>query len=367
MEEQENINCTICGDKIDSEIGYCESCEEISDDVKLNQSEIEKVQSPTIINTPPKAKEIKCPNCKAKIPANTSVCEWCNFVINQEGENSIENISNDLEQIIKSMKEIENPTILSSFQKNSKVSMPLFTVASFVLAYKVNGWFAILGIIFLLYSLISIFKKSSNPIANLRPLKAEFDEKVRNFNNLYGLDNKYKNQIQQYENDWKTIEIAAKKGRTFEFISYGVIISIFIIAFALPEPKTNSELNNELVNSETESMVKADSLLNTNNLDLAKKELLNIKSNQNTIELKSKIQLKEIENRLQAIDEKINISDIDNASTELSKISWVKVSQDYDSEQFEQKYFKQFIVLKSAINQKMPDNKKVKVEDEFDF
>jgi hypothetical protein len=310
---------------------------------------------------------IKCPNCKAEIAKNTTICDWCSFVINQEGDNSIQNISNDLEQIIKSMKEIENPTLLTSFQKNSKISMPLFTVASFVLAYKVNGWFAVLGIIFLLYSLISIFKKSSNPISNLRPLKAEFDEKVRNFNNLYGLDNKYKNQIQQYQNDWKTIEAAAKKGKTFEWVSYGVIISTFIVAIALPEPKTNSELNEELVSSETESMVKADSLLYTNNLDLAKKELLNIKSIQNTIELKSKIQFKEIEIQLQSIEEKIKNSDLDNASSELSKISWIKISQDYDSEQFEQKYFKQFIILKSAVNQKLPDNKKVKVEDEFDF
>jgi len=201
----------------------------------------------------------------------------------------------------------------------------------------------------------------------LRPLKAAFDEKVRNFNSLYGLDNKYKNQIQQYQNEWKTIEEAANKGRLFEWISYGVIISIFILAFALPEPKTNSELNNELVSSETESMVKADSLLNTNNLDLAKKELLNIKSNQNIIELKSKIQLKENEIQLQSIEEKINNSDLDNASSELSKISWIKISQDYDSEQFEQKYFKQFIILKSGVNNKLPENKKVKVEDEFDF
>jgi hypothetical protein len=114
-------------------------------------------------------------------------------------------------------------------------------------------------------------------------------------------------------------------------------------------------------------MVKADSLLNTNNLDLAKKELLNIKSIQNTIELKSKIQLKEIEIQLQSIEEKINNSDLDNASSELSKISWIKISQEYDSEQFEQKYFKQFIILKSAVNQKLPEIKKVKVEDEFDF
>lgn len=367
MEEKDTTSCAVCDSEIDSNIGYCENCENLIEEETSNDNTFEQTKQIPILKPPIMPKEIKCPNCKAKIQANTTVCEWCNFVINQDGDKSIENITNDLEEIIKSMKGIENPTLLSSFKKNAKISMPVFTIASFILAYKVNGWFAVFGIFFLLYSLISVFKKSSNPIASLRPLKASFDEKVRDFQNLYGVNNKYKSQIQQYQNEWKTIESAATKGRTFEWISYGVIISIFSIAFALPEPKTNSEINNELVSSETESMMKVDSLLNDNNLDLAKKELLNIKSNQNSIELKSKIQLKEIELKLQSIEDGINNSDLDSASSELSKVSWVKISQDYDSEQYEQKYFKQFIVLKSAINDKLPENKKVKVEDEFDF
>lgn len=310
---------------------------------------------------------IKCPNCKAELTANTSICEWCNFVINQEGDKSIESISADLEEIIKSMKGIENPTLFSSFKKNSKISMPIFTATSFLLAYKVNGWFAIPGIFFLLYSIVSIFKKSTNPIANLRPLKAAFDEKVRNFENLYGVNNKYKAQIQQYQNEWKIIENVATKGRMVELISYGIIVLIFVFAFFLPEPKTNSEINNELINSETSVMLKVDSLINANGIELAKKELLNLKSAQNITEVKSKIQLKEIELALKDIENKVVSGDIDNAKSELIKVTWIKNSPDYDSEQFEEKYFKQFVVLKNAVNDKLPADKKIKVEDEFDF
>ena len=310
---------------------------------------------------------IKCPNCKAELTANTSICEWCNFVINQEGDKSIENISSDLEEIIKSMKGIENPNILSSFKKNSKISMPIFTIVFFLLAYKVSAWFAILGFFFLINALLSIFKKSTNPIASIKPLKAEFDEKVRNFENLYGLNNKYKAQIQGYQNEWKIIENAAIKGRTFEWISYGVIVLIFAFAFLLPAPKTNSEINNEVLNSETSVMLKVDSLLNANNMELAKKELLNLKSAQNITEVKSKIQLKEIELALKDIENKVVAGDIDNAKSELIKVTWIKNSPDYDSEQFEEKYFKQFVVLKNAVNDKLPADKKIKVEDEFDF
>lgn len=310
---------------------------------------------------------IKCPNCGAKLTANNSICEWCNFVINQEGDKSIESISADLEEIIKSMKGIENPTLFSSFNKNSKVSMPIFTATSFLLAYKVSGWFAILGIFFLLYSIVSIFKKSTKPIANLRPLKATFDERVRGFQNLYGLNNKYKAQIQQYQNEWKIVESEAKKGKIFEWISYGVLIFIFVIAFAMPEPKTNTEINNELISSETETMLKVDSLINANNVELAKKELLNLNSAQNSIEVKSKIQLKEIELALSKVENKITQGDVGSARSDLMKITWVKNSIDYDLEQHEEKYFKQFIALKNAVNEKLPSEQKIKVETEFDF
>lgn len=310
---------------------------------------------------------IKCPNCKADLQANATICEWCNFVINQEGDKSIENISSDLEVIIKSMKGIENPTLLSSFQKNAKISMPIFAIAFLLLAYKVSAWFAILGIFFLINALLSIFKKSTNPIASIKPLKAEFDEKVRNFENLYGLNNKYKAQIQGYQNEWKIIENAAIKGRMFEWISYGVIVLIFVFAFLLPAPKTNSEINNEVLNSETSVMLKVDSLLSANNINLAKKELLNIKSKQNNIELLSKIQLKEIELALTKVENKIEQGDATSAKSDLMKIIWIKNSVDYDIEQVEEKYFKQFIALKNAVNEKLPTEQKITVETEFDF
>ena len=310
---------------------------------------------------------IKCPNCKADLQANATICEWCNFVINQDGDKSIENISSDLEEIIKSMKGIENPTLLSSFQKNAKISMPIFAIAFLLLAYKVNGWFAIPGIFFLVYGLISLFKKSLIPSSNLKLLKAEFDEKVRNFENLYGLNNKYKAQIQQYQNEWKSIQNAQNKGKMAEWISYGIVIAVFIIAYLIPESKNTKEIKNELISSEVAIMLKVDSLLSANNINLAKKELLNIKSKQNNIELLSKIQLKEIELALTKVETKIEQGDATSAKSDLMKIIWVKNSVEYDMEQVEEKYYKQFIALKNAVNEKLPTEQKITVETEFDF
>jgi hypothetical protein len=135
----------------------------------------------------------------------------------------------------------------------------------------------------------------------------------------------------------------------------------------LPEPKTISEINNEVLNSETSVLLKVDSLLNANNMELAKKELLNLKSNQNSIEVKSKIQLKEIELALTKVENKIEQGDATSAKSDLMKIIWVKNSVEYDMEQFEEKYFKQFIALKNAVNEKLPAEQKITVETEFDF
>jgi hypothetical protein len=310
---------------------------------------------------------IKCPNCKAELPSNTTICEWCNFVLNQEGDNSIENISADLEGIIKAMKGIEHPSVFSSFKKNAKISMPIFTIAFFLLSYKVSAWFAILGIFFLINSFLTIFKKSTNPIGSLKPLRAEFDEKVRNFQNLYGLNNKYKNQIQKYQNEWKVIENAASKGILFEWVGYGVLVLVFMISIFFPDPKSNSEINTELVNSESSVMLKIDSLIVIKNIELAKKELVNLKSNQNVIEGKSKIQVKELELALSKVENEIMSGEIDLAKSNLMKITWAKNSADYDSEQFEVKYFKQFIAIKSAVNEKLPEDHKITVETELDF
>ena len=94
---------------------------------------------------------------------------------------------------------------------------------------------------------------------------------------------------------------------------------------------------------------------------------MNLKSGENSIEVKSKIQLKEIELALTKVEDKITQGDVGSAKSDLMKITWVKNSVDYDMEQYEEKYFKQFIALKNAVNEKLPEGNKITVESEFDF
>jgi hypothetical protein len=309
----------------------------------------------------------KCPSCKAELSPNTGVCDYCGFIINQTADKSIDNLSNDVEATIKSMKLLPAPSIWASLTKNAKISMPIFTIVAFMLSYKINGLFLIPGIVFFLYSLISIFKKRVDPIAAVNIQKAEFEEKIRTLENLYGNDNKIKSQIQQFQNELKLIDKSIQKGKLLEWLSYFIIVFLFAFALLIPAPKSTTEVNSEMLQSESAIVLKATDFINENNLVAANNLLLNIKSLQNTIDLKSKIQLKEIENKLFIVESEIGQKNIKEAVAQLDKIGWVKISTSYDAEQFEEKYYKQFIQLKTATNNRLPESDRVTVEDEFNF
>lgn len=309
----------------------------------------------------------KCPSCKAELSPNSGLCDYCGYIINHTADKAVNNLSDDIEATIKSMKMLPAPSIWASFSKNAKISMPVFTIVAFILSYKISGWFLLPGFVFLVYSLISIFKKRIDPIAAINLHRAEFEEKIRTLENLYGKDNKIKSQIQQFQNELKLIDKSIKNGKLFEWVSYVIIILLFALAFFIPAPKTSVEVNSDLLQSESASVLKVTELIKENKLVEANNLLINIKTLQNTIELKSKIQLKEIENKLSIVENAIVQNRIKEAVAQLDKIVWVKISTDYDAEQFEEKYYKQFIQLKTASNNRLPLSDRVIIEDEFNF
>ena len=127
---------------------------------------------------------IKCPKCKGVLETNATICEWCGFVINKQGSDSIENITQRLSDLLVIGKKLPKQGLFSSLSNNAKISMPVFAVVSFILAYKINGLFLIPGLIFTLYALVSIFKKRNNISLEVRKLQAEFDSEIQRIQNL---------------------------------------------------------------------------------------------------------------------------------------------------------------------------------------
>lgn len=310
---------------------------------------------------------IKCPNCKAELEANKTICEWCGFILNKQGANSIENITQRLSELVINGKKLPQQGLFSSLSNNAKISMPVFALVSYIFAYKINGLFIIPGLFFTLYALVSIFKKRNNFTLEAQQLQAEFDAEVQRLQSLYGSNNSIAKQIQDFKNAWKEIKASSVKSKLMEWVSYILIGCLFLFAFALPTPKTVVEIKQEQLKTEELIVEEALSAIESGKSDLANQLLLKVKSPENITRLKSMIQLKKIKNELNIADKKIESQEFEMAKGMLEKIKWEKISLDYDSEMIEESFFKQFVQQKNSLIKKLPENFQVALEDEYGF
>jgi hypothetical protein len=310
---------------------------------------------------------IKCPKCKGELSTTDSICEWCGLVINKSGDDSLDIILNKLRELIVTGKKIPQQGLFSSFSNNAKISMPIFAIVSFILAYKINALFAIVGIAFTLYAFFSIFKKRTNISFDIQKLKAEFDIEIKRMQNLYGGNNTIAKQIQECKNEWKEINAGAKNSKRLEWVSYIIITTLLIVVVALPTPKTTAEENLELAQSEDSIVLKANKALENGTIEDAQQLLNDIKSIQNITRVKSAIQLKKNSDEIAKAESKINAGEFQQAKNILEKLKWVKNSVEYDAEQIEEIYFKQFVQQKNNLIKKMPDSFQIELEDEYGF
>jgi len=52
---------------------------------------------------------------------------------------------------------------------------------------------------------------------------------------------------------------------------------------------------------------------------------------------------------------------------ELEQVQWKKNSVDFNQETIEESYFKNYILLKTNVNNNLPENQRIIVESEVDF
>jgi predicted amidophosphoribosyltransferase len=310
---------------------------------------------------------IKCPNCKAELNTLTTICEWCGFVINKKGEDSIEDITTKLRGIVLEGRKLPQQGLFSSFRNNAKISMPIFAVASFVLAYKINFIFLILGLFFTLYAILTIFKKRLNISDDLQNIQANFDIEVQRLDNLYGQDNFVATQIQQFKTEMININKNGKRSKIAEWVSYAIIITIFTVVILLPAPKSNAEIKNELFQSEEIIIQKAEESINNNKFEEATALLSQLKTAENITRLKSIIQLKKYQVKLSKVDIFIKNKNYDLANQLLNDIKWEKISTDYDSELIEENFFKKFVKEKNDLIKTIPEDIQIALEEEYDF
>jgi len=245
--------------------------------------------------------------------------------------------------------------------------MPILSLITLFLTFKINGFFGIPFIVFLVYAILSLFKKKQNLLGGFKADKLLFNAQLASLYGIYGKDPSTNARLGQIEKEFKNIDKLFKKSKNFELIMYVILIGLFIFSYIIPATKTEIEIKNEIVNSEASILLVADSLLSNGNYTEAKKILKDLKSKESTIELQSNIQLREIEDLFKSIENQINNKEYDLAKNELQLIIWKKNSTELDLEMIEEKYFKRYIQLKTNLNGKLPEENRAQVESELDF
>jgi hypothetical protein len=308
-----------------------------------------------------------CPNCKAELASTVTTCEWCGYILNRQGDEAIENIQSRITELIIEGKNLPESGIFSSLWRNSKVSMTVFAIASFIIAFKGNELFFIVGIIFLIIALLSIFKKGNTLTADKTKLEAEFTAQTQKIQSLYGGNNDVAKKVQEFKNEWKKIDQSYSTSKRFEWISYLLIIGALLFAYFMPATQTAAEIEESQRESEQEMVDRAQRAIESDSLDKAMSILQDVKSDANKITVSSMLQLKQTTINVMFAEQMIIRQQFDSARNELQKIMWDKKSLDYDAELIEEPYFIKFVKIKNTAIKKLPEAYSIAEEDELNF
>jgi hypothetical protein len=309
---------------------------------------------------------IKCNKCGGQNSSSTRICEFCGGILEADGKSLMEQLA-ELDQSMEKLKSFPSPGILDSVKNNAKISMPILSLINLFLALKINELFFISFLIFLVTSIISIFKKKTNYLKDFKLNKLAFNAQIASLYGLYAKDPTTNSRLKQVETEFNTLNSLYNKSKRFELLMYGVLIALFSVSYFIPAVKTDSEIKKEVTDSEIINLEKVDELLAQGNSNEVNKILNEVKSPETKIHILSKIQINEIKTKFSSIENKISNNDLDAAKKEIEYIRWKKNSVDFDQESIEETYFKNFILLKTELNNKLPEDKRVVVESEIDF
>ena len=309
---------------------------------------------------------IKCNKCGGQNSSSTRICEFCGGILEVEGKSLNEQLS-ELDQSMEKLKSFPSPGILDSVKNNAKISMPILSLISLFLALKINELFYISFLIFLITSLLSIFKKKTNYLKEFKLNKLLFNAQIASLYGLYSKDPTTNTRLKQVESEFNTLNGLYNKSKRFELLMYGFLIALFSVSYFIPAVKTETEINKEATDSEMINLEKVDALLTQGKINEVTQILNEVKSSEIKIHILSKIQIFNLKTKFSSIESKISNQDYDAAVNELEQIQWKKNSVDFNQENIEESYFKNYILLKTNVNNNLPENQRIIVESEVDF
>lgn len=110
----------------------------------------------------------------------------------------------------------------------------------------------------------------------------------------------------------------------------------------------------------------SDKLIENKQYDEAEKLLIDLDDNYKT-ELKSKIQLSKLTEKLEILETLLDNKEYSKLKKELEKLKWNQISpeSDWELEKVENKFYKIFIERKEVINNQMPEGKRAEIESKY--
>jgi hypothetical protein len=309
---------------------------------------------------------IKCQECGGLNPASTRICDFCGNVFSVDGKTLVDEFA-ELNQSFDKLKAFPSPGLLDSFKNNAKFSMPVLTLISLFLTYKINGLFGIPSLIFLVTAIRAFFTKKQNLLGDFKSDKLIFTAQLASLYGLYSKDPSTNARLNQIEKEFKNINGLYKKSKGFEFIAYVILLILFTGAYFVPATKSDIEKAKDVFIEESAYLNVADSLLSKGNFQAANDIIKKLASNEVIIELKSKIQFAELVSKVKFAEDKLNNKDYTAAKSELEPLLWKKNATDIDQEMIEERYYKDYIQLKTNLNNRLPDSYKINVESEIDY
>lgn len=325
---------------------------------------------------------IKCSSCNATLPPLSMVCEYCGTVnsaktnSNESGQTvstgvNLVDLVTSIEDNISQIKQMPKPSLMSFLIHNSLVSGPIFTLASLLLSFKTSEYFLIAAVGFLFYTIFGVFKKKRNKFdpTLYKTLLTTFDTNERQAQTYFGSDRKTNDLINSYGSELKLLKNSIKKNKALEWVGYAIVLIVLVVSLIAPEPKTATQKNKEVTEQEQTSVQGIRDLINKNQFEKAQAAIQALKSDENKITLLSEMQLIDLKSQLDAVKGAIEKGDgdVQKIQNDLKSIKWSKISTSLDLETIEQAIFMKFVDYKKQINELLPANNKIDINDEIEF
>lgn len=150
--------------------------------------------------------------------------------------------------------------------------------------------------------------------------------------------------------------------KVFRVLGLGAIIILIFIICNVVSSKIDDNRNNTYISA----VNSAEKLIDKKQYNEAEK-LLGEVDHKHQIEIKSKIQLAKLSEKLEELETLLVKKEYSKLKMELEKLRWNKMTKDseWELESIEKESYKIFVKKKEAINNQMPEGKKAKLESEY--